>query len=182
MSMRRPMRKSFAAAVPACILMLAAPALAQQGPKLGKPISAQDLAAWDISISPDGDGLPPGSGTVADGEATFAAKCQGCHNERGAGTPNDRLVGGLGSLQGEKPAVKTVGSYWPYATTLFDYIRRAMPLYESKSLTDDEVYGVVAYLLNLNGVIAEEATMNAQTLPRVRMPNREGFVTFARGK
>jgi cytochrome c len=169
---------------------LAAPALAQQGPGsgpspgpgLGKPVSAEDLAPWDISVGPDGVGLPPGGGTAKDGEATFAAKCQGCHNEKGAGTPNDRLVGGQGTLPGGKPAVKTVGSYWPYATTLFDYIRRAMPLYESKSLTNDEVYGVVAYLLTLNGVIGEGEMMNAQTLPKVTMPNREGFVTFARGK
>ncbi len=177
-----PLRTFFAAAIPAAVLVLATSALAQQGPKLGKPIAAEDLAAWDISIGPDGAGLPPGSGTVKEGEAIFAAKCQACHGEKGAGTPNDRLVGGQGSLPGEKPAVKTVGSYWPYATTLFDYIRRAMPLYESKSLTNDEVYGAVAYLLNLNGVIAEGETMNAQTLPKVTMPNREGFVTFARGK
>jgi S-disulfanyl-L-cysteine oxidoreductase SoxD len=176
------MRKLLVAAVPAVAFTLASPALAQQGPKLGKPISIEDLAPWDISIGPDGAGLPPGSGTVKQGEATFAAKCQACHNEKGAGTPNDRLVGGQGSLPGEKPAVKTVGSYWPYATTLFDYIRRAMPLNESKSLTNDEVYGLVAYLLNLNGVVGEGDTMNAQTLPKVAMPNREGFVTFARGK
>jgi S-disulfanyl-L-cysteine oxidoreductase SoxD len=175
-------RATLAAAVPALVLMLAAPALAQQGPKLGKPVAAEDLASWDISIGPDGAGLPPGRGTVKDGEAVFAAKCQGCHNEKGAGTPNDRLAGGQGSLPGPKPAVKTVGSYWPYATTLFDYIRRAMPLYESKSLTSDEVYGVVAYLLNLNGVVADDATMDAQTLPKVAMPNRDGFVPFARGK
>ena len=186
MSMRKPVskptRKLFAAAIPAAVLVLATPALAQQGPKLGKPIAAEDLAAWDISIGPDGAGLPPGSGTVKEGEATFAAKCQPCHGAKGAGTPNDRLVGGQGSLPGEKPAVKTIGSYWPYATTLFDYIRRAMPLNESKSLTNDEVYGVVAYLLNLNGIIPEVETMNAQSLPKVAMPNREGFVAFTRGK
>jgi cytochrome c len=176
------MRKLLAAAVPALVFTLASPALAQQGPKLGKPIAAEDFAPWDISIGPDGAGLPPGSGTVKQGEATFAAKCQPCHGEKGAGTPNDRLVGGQGSLPGEKPAVKTVGSYWPYATTLFDYIRRAMPLNESKSLTNDELYGVVAYLLNLNGVVGEGETMNAQTLPKVAMPNREGFVAFTRGK
>ncbi len=166
----------------AAVLVLAAPAVAQQSPKLGKPIAAEDLAAWDISIGPDGAGLPAGGGTVKDGEAVFAAKCQACHGEKAAGTPNDRLVGGKGSLPGEKPAVKTVGSYWPYATTLFDYIRRAMPLNESKSLTNDEVYGVVAYLLNLNGIVAEDATMNAQALPKVVMPNREGFVKFQRGQ
>jgi len=112
----------------------------------------------------------------------FVAKCQACHGEKGAGTPNDRLVGGQGSLPGDRPPIKTVGSYWPYATTLFDYIRRAMPFNETKSLTNDEVYGVVAYLLNLNGVIPENDTMNAQSLPKVVMPNRDGFVTFTRGK
>ncbi len=177
------MRKLAAvAAVPALSFLLAAPAFAQQSPNLGKAISAEDLAPWDISIGPDGAGLPPGSGTVKQGEAVFAAKCQACHGEKGGGTPNDRLVGGQGTLAGDKPAVKTVGSYWPYATTLFDYIRRAMPLNESKSLTSDEVYSVVAYLLNLNGVIPESEVLNAQSLPKVTMPNREGFVTFARGK
>jgi cytochrome c len=176
------MRKFLRAAAPAALFALASPAFAQQSPNLGKPISAEDLAAWDISVGPDGAGLPPGSGTVKQGEAVFAAKCQACHGEKGAGTPNDRLVGGQGSLPGDKPPIKTVGSYWPYATTLFDYIRRAMPFNESKSLTSDEAYGVVAYLLNLNGVIPESETMNAQSLPKVTMPNREGFVVFTRGK
>jgi S-disulfanyl-L-cysteine oxidoreductase SoxD len=176
------MRKFLAAAAAAALVAFASPVLAQQSPNLGKPISSEDLASWDISIGPDGAGLPPGSGTVKQGEAVFAAKCQACHGEKGAGTPNDRLVGGQGSLPGDKPPIKTVGSYWPYATTLFDYIRRAMPFNESKSLTNDEVYGVVAYLLNLNGVIPEGETMNARSLPKVTMPNREGFVVFARGK
>jgi mono/diheme cytochrome c family protein len=176
------MRKLLVVAAPALVIALASTAFAQQGPKLGKPISEEDLASWDISIGPDGAGLPAGSGTVKQGEATFAAKCQPCHNEKGAGTPNDRLVGGQGTLAGDKPPIKTVGSYWPYATTLFDYIRRAMPLNESKSLTNDEVYGVVAYLLNLNGVIPETETLNAQTLPKVAMPNRDGFIAFTRGK
>ena len=176
------MRKLLVVAAPALVVALASTAFAQQGPKLGKPISQEDLASWDISIGPDGAGLPAGSGTVKQGEATFAAKCQACHNEKGAGTPNDRLVGGHGTLAGDKPPIKTVGSYWPYATTLFDYIRRAMPLNESKSLTNDEVYGVVAYLLNLNGVIPDTETINAQTLPKVTMPNRDGFIAFTRGK
>jgi S-disulfanyl-L-cysteine oxidoreductase SoxD len=176
------MRKFVVATSPAVLLALASPVFAQQSPNLGKPISPEDLASWDISIGPDGAGLPPGSGTVEQGEAVFAAKCQACHGEKGAGTPNDRLVGGQGSLPGDKPAVKTIGSYWPYATTLFDYIRRAMPFNESKSLTSDEVYGVVAYLLNVNGVIPEGETLNAQSLPKVAMPNRDGFVAFTRGK
>jgi S-disulfanyl-L-cysteine oxidoreductase SoxD len=168
-------------AATAATLLLASGALAQS-PNLGKPISPADLAPWNISIGPDGAGLPPGSGTVKQGEATFIAKCQACHNAKGAGQPNDRLVGGQGTLAGDKPAIKTVGSYWPYATTLFDYVRRAMPLNESKSLTSDEVYGVVAYLLNLNGIIPESETLNAETLPRVRMTNRDGFVVFRRGE
>jgi S-disulfanyl-L-cysteine oxidoreductase SoxD len=174
------MRKLIAAAMALAALALAS-AAAAQSPNLGKPISQADLAAWDISIGPDGAGLPPGSGTVRDGEATFMAKCQACHNEKGAGQPNDRLVGGQGTLAGEQPPIKTVGSYWPYATTLFDYIRRAMPLVKSKSLSNDEVYGLAAYLLNLNGVIPETETMNAQTLPKVIMPNRNGFIAFKRG-
>jgi len=175
------MRKIFVAAAPALVFALASPVFAQQSPDLGKSISPEDLASWDISIGPDGAGLPSGSGTVKQGEAVFAAKCQACHGEKGAGQPNDRLVGGQGSLPGDKPPIKTVGSYWPYATTLFDYIRRAMPFNESKSLTNDEVYGVVAYLLNLNSVIPESDTMNAQSLPKVAMPNRDGFITFTRG-
>jgi len=176
------MCKFLVAAAPAVLLALASPAFAQQSPNLGRPISPEDLASWDISIGPDGAGLPPGSGTVKQGEAVFSAKCQACHGEKGAGTPNDRLVGGQGSLPGDKPPIKTIGSYWPYATTLFDYIRRAMPFNESKSLTNDEAYGVVAYLLNLNGIIPEGETMNAQSLPKVTMPNQEGFVVFTRGK
>jgi cytochrome c len=176
------MRNIFVATAPALVFALASPVFAQQSPNLGKSISPEDLASWDISIGPDGAGLPPGSGTAKQGEAVFAAKCQACHGEKGDGRPNDRLVGGQGSLAGDKPPIKTVGSYWPYATTLFDYIRRAMPFNESKSLTNDEVYGVVAYLLNLNGVIPESDTMNAQSLPKVAMPNRDGFIAFSRGK
>jgi mono/diheme cytochrome c family protein len=176
------MRNILTAAAPALLLALASTAFAQQGPNLGKPISQEDLAAWDISIGPEGVGLPPGSGTVKQGEAVFAAKCQPCHGEKGAGTPNDRLVGGQGTLAGDTPPVKTVGSYWPYATTLFDYVRRAMPFNESKSLTNDELYSVVAYVLNLNGVLPETETINAQTLPKVVMPNRDGFVKFTRGQ
>src|SRR6266853_6232237 len=125
------MRKLLIAAAPALLLALASAASAQS-PNLGKPISAEDLASWDISIGPDGVGLPAGSGTVKQGEAVYAAKCQACHGEKGAGRPNDRLVGGQGSLAAGQAPVKTVGSYWPYATTLFDYIRRAMPFVDSK--------------------------------------------------
>jgi mono/diheme cytochrome c family protein len=172
------MRKLIAAAA---LLALSSAAFGQS-PNLGKPISPEDLAAWDISIGPDGAGLPPGSGTAKQGEAVFTAKCQACHGAKGAGQPNDRLVGGQGSLPGDKPAIKTVGSFWPYATTLFDYVRRAMPYVESKSLSPDETYAVVAYILNLNGVGGDTDVINAQTLPNVKMPNRDGFIPFHRGE
>jgi cytochrome c len=145
------------------------------GPNLGRAATAQEVAAWDISIPPSGAGLPTGSGTSKQGEAVYVAQCQACHGPKGAGKPADALVGGIGSLATAN-AVRTVGSFWPYATTLFDYTRRAMPATKPLSLTNDEVYAVTAYLLYLNGIIAENAEMNAQTLPQVKMPNRDGFV------
>ena len=153
-----------------------------ESPGLGRPVSPDEIAAWDISIGPDGAGLPPGRGTPKEGAVVFAEKCAGCHGEKGVGKPNDPLVGGIGSLAGDQPAVKTVGSFWPYATTLFDYVRRAMPLNASKSLKNDEVYALCAYILQQNGIVAEEAVVDAHTLPQVRMPNRDGFVPFSRPK
>ena len=172
------MRSCFLAA--AWVVVCAA-ALAES-PNLGHVVGSEEIATWDISVGPDGTGLPPGSGTPQQGEAVYVARCLACHGEKGVGKPNDALVGGRGTLAGDQQPVKTTGSFWPYATTLFDYVRRAMPLNESKSLSNDEVYAVVAYLLQLNGIIGENDTMNAQTLPRVRMPNADGFVTFVRGK
>jgi len=149
-----------------------ATAAAQEGPRLGKPADKALVAAWDISIAPDGTGLPPGAGTALEGEGIYRAKCQACHGERGTGQPNDALAGGIGTLNSADP-VKTVGSYWPYATTVFDYIRRAMPLPQPQSLTADETYALTAYLLSLNGIIRPDQTMNAKTLPTVVMPNRK---------
>jgi len=166
----------------ASVLAVVSNAALAENPNLGRIAAPEEIASWDISIGPDGAGLPPGSGTPKQGEAVYTAKCLVCHGEKGAGKPNDVLVGGRGTLAGDQPPVKTVGSFWPYATTLFDYVRRAMPLNESKSLTNDEVYAVVAYLLQLNGIIGENETINAQILPRVQMPNRDGFMTFSRGK
>ena len=151
------------------------------GPNLGRVATTQEVAAWDISIPPDGAGLPAGSGTAKQGEAVYVAQCLACHGPKGVGKPADRLVGGVGSLATEKP-VRTVGSYWPYATTLFDYTRRSMPATRPLSLSNEEVYAVTAYLLYLNGIIGENAQMNAQTLPQVRMPNRDGFVDMSRTK
>jgi cytochrome c len=171
------MLKHFAACT--AIIALTATASAQ-APKFGQPIAPGDIAPWDISIGPDGAGLPAGRGTAAQGEAVYAAKCQACHGEKGAGRPNDALVGGKGSLEAGKAPVKTVGSYWPYATTLFDYIRRAMPFLDSKSLTNDELYAVSAYILSLNEIIGKDDVLDAQSLPKVRMPNRDGFIPFPR--
>lgn len=173
MFMRRLIRAS-------AIGWLVSTAALAQGPELGQPASPADIASWDISIGPEGAGLPPGSGTPKQGAVVYVEKCLPCHGEKGSGKPNDQLVGGLGTLAGGQPAVKTVGSFWPYATTLFDYIRRAMPLNVPKSLTDDEVYAVAAYILQLNGIIGENDVMNANTLPKVQMPNRDGFIPFAR--
>jgi S-disulfanyl-L-cysteine oxidoreductase SoxD len=146
-----------------------------ESPKLGRAASPGEIAAWDISIAPDGEGLPPGRGTAADGARVYAAQCQSCHGEKGAGQPNDRLVGGQGTLASKTP-VRTVGSYWPYATTVFDYVRRAMPYATPHTLSDNDVYALTAYVLHANGIIGERDEMNAQTLPRVRMPNRESFI------
>ena len=162
------------------LLCIATAAAAAEPPKLGQAVSPADLAAWDISIAPDGIGLPPGQGTSAQGEVVYVSKCLACHGEKGAGKPNDVLVGGTGSLATGQPPVKTVGSFWPYATTLFDYIRRAMPYNEPKSLTVDEAYAVSAYILALNGVIGAGDVIDAQSLPKVKMPNRDGFVPFPR--
>ncbi len=150
---------------------------AAQGPNLGRALSPEEIRKIDISIPPDGKGLPPGSGSVLEGAAVYAQKCQVCHGPRGVGKPADRLTGGVGSLSSKNP-VKTPVSYWPYATTLFDYIRRAMPITAPESLTDDDVYGVTAYLLSIDGIVPQDAVLDAKSLPLVKMPNRDGFVPW----
>ena len=154
----------------------AAPArkVAPKGPGLGVPATAAQIESADVSIGPDGAGLPPGFGTPAQGEAIFNTKCIACHAP-GSGTVNDQLVGGQGTLTSTTP-IKTIGSYWPYATTVFDYLRRAMPYPTPHSLSDQEVYALTAYLLSLNGIIAKDAVMDAKTLPLVKMPNRSNFI------
>lgn len=143
----------------------------------GRPATAEDIASQDIDVRPDGAGLPTGQGSVAEGEALFASACAACHGEHGdkppAGAP--KLVGGQGTLA-TPGAVQTVGSYWPYATTVFDYIRRAMPFQAPQSLSPDQAYAVTAYVLRLNGIVPDGAVLDAATLPAVRMPNRDGFV------
>jgi S-disulfanyl-L-cysteine oxidoreductase SoxD len=145
-----------------------------QAPNLGKPITPAEFAAWDINVLPDGTGLPPGSGTPAQGARVYAAKCSACHGENGKGAANAALVGGTPIKDME--SVKTIANFWPFATTVFDYIRRTMPWRQPRSLTNDEVYAVTAYIFSLNKLIGENDTMNAQTLPKVKMPNRDGFM------
>ena len=168
-----------AAAVCALAACASQPVSTGRSPAFGAPVSAEEIARYDISIPPSGEGLPAGSGSVRQGEAVYTAKCLACHGAKGAGKPADPLVGGNGTLATKAP-VRTVGSYWPYATTLFDYVRRAMPITAPLSLTNDEVYAVSAYVLNLNGIVSADAVMNAQTLPQVKMPNRDGFVDYSR--
>ena len=165
-------------AVAALAACASQPPVPGQLPAFGIAVGADEIVRWDISIPPSGAGLPAGGGDVKQGEAVYVAQCQACHGPKGVGKPADRLVGGVGSLTTAQP-VRTGGSYWPYATTLFDYTRRAMPLTKPLSLSNAEVYAVTAYMLYLNGIIGENAEMNAQTLPQVKMPNRDGFIDMS---
>jgi len=159
----------------ASVLAVASSAAFAAGPNLGKPIDPTEIAAWDISILPDGTGLPPGGGTPDQGERIYAQKCAACHGENAKGGTNAALVGGRALTDGiDTP--KTIANFWPYATTVFDYIRRAMPWQQPRTLTDNEVYALTAYILAQNKLIGDNESMNAETLPKVRMPNRNGFI------
>ncbi|WP_336487598.1 c-type cytochrome [Methylobacterium nigriterrae] len=159
----------------AALAALAAGAEAGERYGLGRRATEAEIAAWNIDVDRDGRKLPPGSGSVAQGRGVFEAQCASCHGARGEGGSGDRLAGGRGSLASGNP-IKTVGSFWPYAPTLFDYIRRAMPMTAPQSLSADEVYAVSAYILHLNGLVPEDATLDAGSLAAIRMPNRDGFV------
>jgi len=148
---------------------------APEGPRLGKPASPQDIAAWSLTVFPDGRGLPAGRGTAAEGKAVYERHCAACHGVKGSGGSAEELAGAKHGLADATPD-KTIGTYWPYATTLFDFVRRSMPPDAPGSLGNDSLYAVSAYLLHLNGIIPETAEMNAATLSLVKMPNREGFI------
>ena len=163
--------------LPVVAICAAAFVCAAQGPNLGRPLTPEEIRKANITVLPDGRGLPPGSGTVAAGAAIYADKCQVCHGLKGEGKPQEQLTGGVGTLASSKP-VKTPVSYWPTATTLFDYIRRAMPFSSPESLTNDQVYSVTAYLLSIDGIVPPDATLDAKSLPRVKMPNRDGFIRW----
>ena len=170
------MRKHAIVAIALCGIALAnAAAWANASPAIGTPPTPAQIKAWNDDIAPGGSNLPAGSGSVAQGEHVYATRCAACHGASGQGGPMDKLVGGQGTLGTAKP-VKTIGSYWPYATTVFDYVRRAMPFDRPGSLTSDDVYAVTAYLLHLNDIVPAGATMNAATLPRVHMPNHDAFI------
>jgi len=174
---RRRVRALLAAAAAWLLIPLLPAAAAAQSPTdgLGRPPTPAELQAIDIDVLPDGHGLPPGSGGVDRGKTVFAGRCALCHGATGKEGPQDVLVGGQGTLATRKP-LKTVGSYWPYATTLWDYINRAMPFDHPSTLTPDDVYAVTAYILYLNGIIGEHDVLDQQSLPRITMPNRHGFV------
>ena len=142
---------------------------------LGRPPTADEVKVADIDVLPDGRGLPPGSGTAERGRDLYARRCTACHGASGKEGPADILVGGNGSLATPRP-LKTVGSFWPYATTLWDYINRSMPYDRPGTLTADEVYAVTAFVLHLNGIVGAGETLTQESLPRVRMPNRDGFI------
>jgi S-disulfanyl-L-cysteine oxidoreductase SoxD len=174
MSTRKLAFKAGVGAVALCASVALGAMAFAESPKLGKPITQSDLAEWDITVFPDGTNLPAGSGKAADGAKIYAEKCVACHGEGGQGGVAARLIGGppKATLDGGK----TIANYWPYATTVFDFIRRSMPWTQPRSLTDQEVYALTAYILAANKLIGEGDEMNATSLPKVLMPNRGNFV------
>jgi S-disulfanyl-L-cysteine oxidoreductase SoxD len=173
------MRRYEVAALAVVALICATQADAQSQYGIGRVVTPAEIAGWNIDVGRDGSNLPPGSGSVSHGREVFAQQCSACHGDKGEGGVGDRLVGGQGTLATEKP-VRTVGSYWPYAPTLFDYIHRAMPQNAPESLSNDDVYAVSAYILNLNGLLPADATLDAKTLPAIKMPNRNMFISDPR--
>jgi len=171
--MPRPKIRIVAASLAAFASMAGAQAQSPYG--IGRVATPAEIAGWNIDIGRDGSGLPPGSGTVSHGREVFEQQCAACHGEKGEGGVGDKLVGGQGTIATAKP-VRTVGSYWPYAPTLFDYIRRAMPQNAPQSLSNEDVYAVSAYILNLNGLLPADATLDAEMLAAIKMPNRNMFV------
>lgn len=173
--------KRAAALTTVCLLavpvlcVLASPAMADEKYGLGRAASAEEIAGWDLDVRPDGQGLPAGSGSVLDGEAIYLERCAVCHGEFGEGAGRyPVLMGGFDSLTEDRPE-KTIGSYWPYASTIWDYVQRAMPLGDARSLSVDETYAVTAFLLYLNEIVEDDFTLSNKNLAQIRMPNEDGF-------
>jgi S-disulfanyl-L-cysteine oxidoreductase SoxD len=160
----------------ALALSLMSSAAIAEGPNLGVAVAPADVAGWDITVMADGSGLPPGSGVPAQGERIYAEKCIACHDENGKHRFGFSPLWGGGKITDISGMMKTIANFWPYSTTLFDFIRRAMPWQQPNSLTSDEVYALTAFILAKNKLIGETDEMNAETLPKVRMPNRDGFI------
>ena len=174
------MRKRIAISAALTFLMSAAPAVAeglQKSPHLGTPISKDDIARWNLTIFTDGRGLPPGHGTAKEGRSLYMQKCANCHGDHGQGATAEDLVSGPEPPTANNPS-KAIGSYWPYATTIFDFIRRSMPPDNPGTLSPDQTYALTAYLLAANKIIGESDDMNARSLPKVKMPNRDGFIAI----
>jgi len=174
-----PMRELRIAAFAVFVLASVTSVRAQSPYGIGRAATPAEIASWNIDIDRYGNNLPPGSGSVNHGRKVFDQQCAACHGEKGEGGIGEQLVGGQGTLATAKP-VRTVGSYWPYAPTLFDYIRRAMPQNAPQSLSNEDVYAVSAYILHLNGLLPAEATLDAKTLSAIKMPNRNMFVGDSR--
>jgi len=175
-----PQMTKTSAIILAGILLATATASKAQGPYgIGRPATPAEIAGWNIDIGRDGSGLPAGSGSVGHGREVFQNQCAACHGDQGQGGIGDRLAGGQGTLATSKP-IRTVGSYWPYAPTLFDYIRRAMPQNAPGSLSNEDVYAVSAYILHLNQLLPADAVLDAKTMAAVKMPNRKMFINDAR--
>ena len=170
-----PRREFCIAGFAVVALACATSAQAQSPYGIGRAATPAEIAGWNIDIDGYGNNLPPGSGNVDHGREVYDQQCAACHGAQGEGGVGDRLVGGQGTLATPDP-VKTVGSYWPYAPTLFDYIRRAMPQNAPESLSNDDVYAVSAYILHLNGLLPAGATLDAKTMSAIKMPNRKMFV------
>jgi S-disulfanyl-L-cysteine oxidoreductase SoxD len=165
----------------ATAVLLVNTALLAQSPRfgVGRTPTDEDSRGLGIVVAPDGTGLPAGSGTAVKGKDVFAARCSSCHGAAGEGGDGPALVGGQGTLATPRPR-KTVGSYWPYATTVWDYVNRAMPFNQPGTLSHEEVYAVAAYILYLNNIVGEDQVMDAKSLPLIKMPNRDGFVSDSR--
>lgn len=169
------MSKCLSVAFAALLAFATATTAADRKLELGRAATPAEVAGWDIDVRPDGQGLPPGKGSVKEGEEVYMAKCAACHGEFGESAGRwPQVAGGTGSLSSDDP-VKTVGSYFPYLSSVFDYVRHAMPFGDSQSMTNDELYAVVAYVLFLNDIVDEKFVLSRETFGSVKMPNQAGF-------